>query len=399
MKLRLVLCAGLAALLAACGDSNAVGPSGSGSSAKDLFARYVSLGTSVSMGVQGAGVYEGAQKAAWPAQLAAKVGVPFTLPLVQNPGCPPSLASPLAVDAAAAGVWGAVGGTGDIVDALGGVCAPNQPGVTLPAENVAISGANVHDALYTTPALAAQHSVGRGKMYSRVLLPGQTQVSAMAAEKPTFVSVELATNEILPANRGLISLITPYESWRAAYDSVLAAVKATGARAVLVGLPHDAANFPSVRSAKEFYTQGPYLLGLGILVGPECQNSPNYLFVPGYVLSLLAKAPTTATCADVPGQEDFVVTPADVAFINDRMAQMNAHMQGQAAANGWAYFDLSPVYDLPKIAFDMRSVLLSSQPFGPFISLDGVHPNDAGQAILAQAAANAIAATYHVALK
>lgn len=71
-------------------------------------------------------------------------------------------------------------------------------------------------------------------------------------------------------------------------------------------------------------------------------------------------------------------------------------MQAQATARGYAYFDIAGVYDVPKIAFNIGNVLLSSQPFGPSMSLDGVHPNAAGQAILAQAATSALAATYHV---
>ncbi len=403
MKRPLLLCLGLALLFSACSDP--MSPDDTRASAdrvlkpQVLFARYVALGTSLSMGVEGAGIYDEGQKAAWPAQLAARVGVTFPLPLVQDPGCPPPLATPLALDAVLEGGLRVFGGGGDIVTALGGLCSPLQAGVTLPTDNLAISGAKVHDALYTTPEVAAGVSAAEGHLYSRVLPAGKTQVAAMLTENPTFVSVELATNEVLPASAGLISAMTPYAAWQSAYDSVLAAVKTTGARAVLVGLPHDAADFPSVRTAREFYQQWPYLLGLGITVSRSCYDSPNYLFVPGYLLSLLARAPTTATCADVPGAVDYVVTPSDLSAVNARMAQINDHIRSQAAANGYAYFDIAPVYDLPKIAFNLGDVLFSSDPWGPYMSLDGVHPNAAGQAILAQAAADAIAGDYHVTLK
>ncbi len=365
-------------------------------SPQTVFSHYVALGTSVSMGVEGAGVYDAAQKASWPNQLAAKAGVAFTLPLVSDPGCPPPLLSPLILDVALVGVLKALGGTGDIVGALGGVCSPNEAGVVLPANNVAISGANVHDALYTTPEVAAAQSAGEGALYSRVLLPGQTQVSAMLSEHPTFVSVELATNEILPVRSGLLAAMTPYASWQTDYDAVLAQVQTTGARGVLVGLPHDARDFPSIRTAREFWTQWAYLLGLGIVVSSKCYFSPNYLFIPGYVLSLLQKAPTTATCADVPGTVDYVLTPSDMTAVNAQMAQMNAHMQAQATSLGFGYFDLSPLYDLPKATFNMGTLLFSNLPFGQYISIDGVHPNPAGQAILTQAAQNAIAAAYPI---
>src|SRR5690349_1808649 len=205
--------------------------------AQSIFARYVALGTSNSMGVQSAGISAPGQRAAWPAQLAARVGVPFSLPLVQDPGCGPPLLPPLVADAVLVGAFG-----NDLVTTVMNTCAPLQAGVTLPANSVAISGANVHDALFST--LETEGTTTRtGTLYSRVLPPGVTQVAAMVGQHPTFVSVELAANEVLPASTGRISAMTPYADWERDYDQVLAAVQSTGARAVLVGVPGNAANF------------------------------------------------------------------------------------------------------------------------------------------------------------
>jgi lysophospholipase L1-like esterase len=356
--------------------------------AQDVFQRYVALGTSNSMGVQSAGIFAAGQEAAWPAQLASRMGASFSLPLEQDPGCGPPLLPPLAADAALVGAFG-----NDLVTAVMNTCSPLQSGVTLPANNVAISGADVHDALYST--IESQGTTTRtGILYSRVLLPGQTQVTAMLAQQPTFVSVELAANEVLPASTGRISAMTPYANWEADYDQVLAAVKSTGARAVLVGLPDNAANFPSIRRARELFNEWPSLLALGISVSLNCYFSSNYLFVPGYVLTLLSKTPTTATCADVPGAADYVLTASDVNAINARMAQMNAHMQTKALENGYAYFTLAAVYDLPKPRFSVSGLLFSNSPFGSYISLDGVHPSTLGQSVLATAAAQAITNRY-----
>src|SRR5205814_4835796 len=121
----------------------------------------------------------------------------------------PPLLPPLAADAVLVGAFG-----NDLVTAVMNTCAPLQSGVTLPANNVAISGADVHDALYST--IESQGPTTRtGILYSRVLLPGQTQVSAMIAQQPTFVSVELAANDVLPASTGRISAMTPYANWEA----------------------------------------------------------------------------------------------------------------------------------------------------------------------------------------
>lgn len=390
---------GAALALAACSDplqpraTTEPGAPRLAQSAQVLMASYVAIGTSNSEGVQSAGISAPGQKAAWPAQLAARAGVPFQIPLIADPGCGPPLLPPLAADLALVGAFG-----NDLVTTVMNTCAPLQSGVTLPASNLAISGADAWDALNATIESVGGLGTRKGELYSRVLPPGQTQVSAMMAKHPSFVSVETAANDVLPASVGLFSAATPYAQWQPTYDAILDAVRSTGAGAVLVGLPNDAANFPSVRRSRELFNQWPYLLTLGITVSWSCYWSSNYLFIPGYVLTLLSKAPTTATCADVPGTADYVITPSDMTKINALMAQMNAHIQAKATENGWAYFSLNAVYGLPKPTFNMYNVLFSSTPFGSYISLDGVHPNAAGQGLLAAAAAQAINATYGTAI-
>ena len=403
---RIVVLFGAVMAIAACADAVApplpsatrsgpgtATPSITATTAQALFARFVALGTSNSMGVQSAGIFAAGQRAAWPAELARRVGAAFSLPLIQDPGCGPPLLPPLVTDLALVGAFG-----DDLVTGVMEFCMPLRDGVTLPTNNVAISGAKVRDAIRTTPEMEAARVPRKGELYSRVLRAGQTQLTAMLAQNPTFVSVELAANEVLPASTGRIEAMTPYADWERDYDSVLTAVKSTGAAAVLVGLPNNAANFPSIRTAREFFNEWPALLTLGITVSLNCYFSSNYLFIPGYLLTLVSKTPTTATCANVPGAVDYVLTATDINAINARMAQMNARMQAKASERGYAYFSLQAVYGLPKPKLSVLDLLFSNNPFGSNISLDGVHPSTAGQAILATAAAQAIGAKYGVAI-
>ena len=400
---RVFVVAGVSLAFAACTDPVAppsprdapptVSRSVAAPTARDIFARYVALGTSNSQGAQSAGISAATQRAAWPAELARRVGVAFSLPLVQDPGCGPPLLPPLVSDLVLVGAFG-----DDLVTSVMNFCAPLRAGVTLPANSVAISGAKVRDALRSTPETETARVARKGELYYRVLPPGQTQVTAMLMQHPSFVSVELAANEVLPASTGRVEAMTPYADWERDYDQVLTAVKSTGARGVLVGLPNNAANFPSIRRAREFFNEWPALLPLGITVSLNCYLSSNYVFVPGYLLTLVSRAPTTATCANVPGAVDYVLTSADISTINARMAQMNARMQAKATENGYAYFSLDAVYGLPKPSLSLTSILFSSAPFGSNISLDGVHPSAAGQSILATAAAKAISAKYGVAI-
>src|SRR6476469_9296552 len=130
------------AALAACEGDNerTTGPKG-----QDAFARYVSIGTSVSMGVQSDGVVYSTQQTSWPALLAHQAfATSFTQPLIQGPGCYSPLIAPLQFTRRLSGA------------AYPAILATDQtcalfPGITLPTNNVAMDGARAYEALRLTP--------------------------------------------------------------------------------------------------------------------------------------------------------------------------------------------------------------------------------------------------------
>jgi len=95
-----------------------------------------------------------------------------------------------------------------------------------------------------------------------------------------------------------------------------------------------------------------------------------------------------------------VLTPADINALDAQLAEMNAHVRDVAAENGFAFFDLDPLYGQRhlKPPFSATTLLTSDEPYGPFISLDGVHPSPAGHRIFAREAAKALNVTYHLAI-
>ncbi|MEJ7811013.1 MAG: hypothetical protein WKG32_11440 [Gemmatimonadaceae bacterium] len=378
--------------LAACVENKeSIGPDG-----RAQLARYVALGTSVSMGVQSAGVLYATQQQSWPAQLARLANVPFTLPLIAAPGCDAPLAAPLQLQQR----------YGRPASVVTPVCSALLSGVTLPASDVAINTARTSDALRVTPESAAvRDSAYLGKLYRRVLRPGQTQLTAAIAQKPTFVSVELGSNELLGA--ALSGLFVPnvtyvtYDVWQPQYDSIVTQLKATGARGVLVGLPVDLTKFPSFRLGSEIYAERTTLAALNIAVAANCQNSPNYIFVTSKLATALTIAatrpptnPYSLSCADTVGQDN-IVTPANAATLQAQVDQMNAHIKQLADQNGFACFRLEALYGVARPeTFSIASVLSTDTPFGPLISLDGVHPSGRGSTTLALAAVRAINAKY-----
>jgi lysophospholipase L1-like esterase len=291
------------------------------------------------------------------------------------------------------------------------VCTPLVNGIVAPTQNLAISEAITANALATTPQSPPPASWPlRGAFYSRVLGAGQTQLTAMLALQPDLVSVEFGVNEVLGARSGLVApglTIVPTAAWRPAYDQLIAGVKTAGAKVLLVGLLSDVGNFPSLRRGAELDANRAELAQFDIFVSADCagSGSENLIYVPAKVVGAYAAAiagqpAVTLTCADVPGTQDYVLTPADVSALEAQLVEMNAHIRDVAAENGFAFFDLEPLYGQRglKSPFSATTLLMSDEPFGPFISLDGVHPSAAGHQILAREAAKSLNVTYHLAI-
>jgi len=295
------------------------------------------------------------------------------------------------------------------------VCSPLVEGIVAPTQNLAISEAITANALATTPESPSPASWPlRGAFYSRVLGPGQTQLTAMLALQPDLVSVEFGVNEVLGARSGIVApgvTIVPTAAWRPAYDQLIAGVKTAGAKVLLVGLLSDVTNFPSLRRGAELDANRSELARFGILVSEDCGGSAseNHIFVPAKVVGAYAAAMAaqaagqpapTLSCADIPGTQDYVLTKADIAAVGAQLVEMNAHVREVAAENGFAFFDLDPLYGQRRLKapFSAATLLTSDEPYGPFISLDGVHPSAAGHRILAREAAKALNVTYHLAI-
>lgn len=349
------------------------------------FTRYVAMGTSITMGFASDGVVASSQQSSWPQLLANDVGASFSLPLIALPGCPAPLAAPL----------GLLRRTDGSSVTSTSTCAGNAAGVSLPAQNVAVSGATAVDATTTTGAA--------GGLTSRVLPAALTQVTAMRSQNPTFVSVEFGSAEMLPALSGLVTpgvTVIPFATFSANYQKIIDNVKQTNAKAVLVLLPDDAAKFPAVRTSAEIASQRTAFALLGVSVNANCNTSANFITIEKLLTTLSTAggfgSSTDLSCADVPGAVDGVLTPADITTLNALLAQMNSFISAQATENGYATFSLGTVYDTAKngVSFDLATILTSPTPFGPNISLDAIHPSAAGQALLAAAAKAAIIAKY-----
>ena len=399
--------------LVACEDdiAHVTGPKG-----QEAFTRYVAIGTSVSMGWNAEGVLYSTQANSWPAQLAnlARAADNFRIPFIQGPGCTPPLITPLQFGVRLNGR--PIAGTGSLPDSDPANCAANFPSVTLPTAttrlggvNVAIGFARAYDALFVTPESTLVKQFGNlnnPRLYARVLGARTTQVTAMMAQKPTLVSLELGANEILPVASGLVvpnATYTPLAAFQGSYDKIVDSIKASGAKQVVVaGLLDDIKKFPVFATGAEVAAESLVFNGFNITVQADCKttNATNLLHTRGKIFATVFAASSSASkvplsCADAAGTVDYVLGTQEQADIKTLIDSYNVYIKSKADANGWAYFKLGALYDNPgDPTFSLVTLLTNNLPYGPNIAADGTHPSKAGHTILAMAAAAALDQTY-----
>jgi lysophospholipase L1-like esterase len=350
-----------------------------------LFARYVAIGNSITAGYQSGGINATLQQQAYPVLLARAMGTTFNLPLLRDPGCPPPLTNVL---------------TGQ---RLGGLpadfCAYRQTPPPRILNNVAVPGAKVLDVLTNLGEGTSANTL------TLLLLGGRTQLEAAAEARPTFVSVWIGNNDVLGAAlAGTTSLITPLELFQQRYTQMLSELQAMGVQGgLLIGvanvtvIPHFSPGI-AYAQAKQAGAFPPTFQ-----VAENCATTGATSLVPfsygfGTLLAQAARGQSvTLDCVNDPR----LLSPEETAVIDQTVRQYNSFIQQQAGRLGWAYLD--PNVRLVALREQGQIPLFpnvtSSEPFGPYFSLDGVHPSSAAHRLVAQEAAAAINAVYGTSLQ
>jgi len=393
---------------------------------KKLFKEYVAMGSSIAAGFMSGGINDSTQLLAYPVILADRGDAKkFDVPLLAKPGCPAPWIAPITPSVPS--------------------CAGRANDVLPPdANNVAVPGLRVAQMLAPPSSPADIYSL---------LLGGTSEVDAMLAAKPTFVTAELGDNDVFgaalagtvgPISPNGDSVLTRLASFQSSYSQVVAALASVKQLrgAALIGVLDPLFGSPVLQPGAYFFlardASGRFL---GKPVNSDCSpvsavGQPNPLAANLVSFQILLDAnvpeincdPTAFPIGD-PRRGAYLLDPTEQTLIHTRVLQYNATIAQLALANGWAYVDpnviiagalasrtngradqLRKCQDLAtaNTAAAFQAALLNTCPvtgptaapnfFGALASFDGVHPSALGQRALANLIAAAINARYGTSL-
>ena len=374
--LRVSATLGVAALISACNDTL---PAHLGPVPIDpLFQSYVALGNSITAGYQSGGITDSTQRESYAHLLAQAMHTRYAYASLTNPGCPPPIDN-----------FQTQGRPGGATDATCNLRSPSS--VTTALNNVAVPGATSLDP--TSVSTAASNPL------TQFILGGKTQAARAADARPTFASVWIGNNDVLiPALSGLLTPVpnispgvtseTDFETNYSAMINQLRTIPSLRG-GVLIGVIQVAAApilFPAQALFNPAFKAGfDAFAGQPTTILPSCTLSTTSLISFRIVSAIRSgdhppvigceknSVPTTAV-GDI-----FVLDATEQATLAANISRYNSYIQSVANSLGWAYYDPNPRLltfktSTPPCINPVLNLASATQPFGPCVSLDGVHP-------------------------
>lgn len=366
-----------------------------------LFQRYAAIGTSISAGFQSAGINDSTQRRSFPFLVAQQGGAAFGYPSIFGRGCP----APFTNNVTQARVGGG--------SATG--CDLRSVPIPTTLNNVAVPGLAVEDIFSNTATPISTY-----ERLQTFFLGGQTPWNALKRTEPTFVSIEIGANDVLggilsAGNPGNPDSVTPIPVFEAAYAEFADSVDALGAVVLAATVP-DVTVIPYVSSGTVYWC-----LKTGLCPGVPAGGFPATFTVtnacapnaaiPGSkgdsilvpwtigVAGLLGASnpagpvPFNLDCANT----NQVVTPEEYANVRNATDAFNQFITAQASARGWTLVDANAILGqlratggIPPFPDLSQVPTGGSVGFGPWFSLDGLHPSSALHEVIADSAITAI---------
>ena len=358
-----------------------------------LFTRFIAIGTSISAGLQSAGINDSTQAQSFQVLVAQQASASFSIPGLNKPGCP----APFTNNVTQARVGGA---------AASG-CSLRETPIPYNVGNLAVPG-------LTTPDLFT--NIGSPtSTYERLqvfFLGGQTPWNAVKKSQPTFLSIEIGSSDVIGAvsslpNPGDPDSITPYPVFAENYTRFADSVATLGTKVIAFTIP-DVTVIPYTSRGTTYWC-----LKTGFCPGvPAAPFPPTFTVnnncapdaaIPGSKGDSVLVPWTIGIGAILRGSQPpfpafeldcsntmMVVTPEEYAYVRNTTEQMNQLIRTTAAAQGWALVEASEVFaemapGIPPFPDLSQVPTGGSVGFGPYFSLDGFHPSAAAHLVIAKA--------------
>ena len=362
-----------------------------------FMARYVALGNSITAGYQSSGINDSTQKRSYANLLARAAGVRFTYPALAGRGCAPPVVDFLTQTRLTAP--GLPASTATTCDLRAGTS------FTATLNNVAVPNAYSFD----PTGLAG----GGYTALTQFFLGGRTQVERAIEVNPTFATVWIGNNDVLiSATQGTTVGATPDATFRANYAAMIDQLRAGSPalqKGVLIGVadvtaipllvpaallvPGSPIYSPQVRAIVETQLVGrPLTLVNCPTTTQALVVFPFFAQLRAATAALPAGAPAPFACGPVtvPGFPQQLGTAGilddeERAFYVARVTAYNAYIRAKADSIGFQYFDPNPTL----LSLKQRGLvplfpnLATARVFGPYFSLDGVHPSTTGHLVFA----------------
>ncbi len=175
--------------------------------------------------------------------------------------------------------------------------------------------------------------------------------------------------------------VTPLATFTTEYQSLMASLKATGAK-VVVG------NIPDITHVGFLFDNNELIKYTGT----------NYNLAPGYyttfpTMALLKLGVYNASYLQNPA---YVLSPSQITNIQQQVVLYNNVIAQAAAAEGFGLADIyTEVNNIIADPITLEGFTITTGYNGGAFSLDGIHPSDSGYALFANTFINAYNATYH----
>lgn len=344
-----------------------------------LLRKVVAVGNSLTMGIQSAGIVKDFQLHSYPYYIAQQIGMEqlFQQPLIDNPGIGQGVFGPLKFE------------NGQIVPGDSMPADPKTIALNLllprPYDNMGVSGADLNDVLHTTS----------GGLFDLVLrnpnFGNMTQIDQALLLNPSILLLWIGNNDVLGAALSGTAIvgttITPQNEFETMYGELLAKIKKYSPNTHVV-----VANIPNVTDIPYVKTLPPVVIDPAtfqpVLVGGQPvplltkEQDVQYVMLSAFD-SLKAgigiPAALGGTGKSLGGQ--FTLTADEAATIATAVEGFNNFLASLSLPMVDANHMLSELNDGNIAGFSGDFVYLA--PANTAFSLDGVHPNNAGYALVA----------------